>query len=410
MSAARTPRLLFDAHLDLAYLAVSGRDMLAPSRSSDGPHAPSCVTLPALESGNVRLALATIFTEPVAPGTSTAPEAYPAGDAERAFIVGRAQLEVYRTWADLGRASLAMRERLAGLALFNEVRAGMGSATLFREPATRRASRLLERDPVLLGVLMENADPIRTPAELPWWVERGLVAVGLAWAKSSRYAGGNTTNEGITPLGHELVEHMDRLGVVHDVSHLSDRAFDELMELTPRPVIASHSNCRAIVDHTGTNQRHLRDDQIARIASRGGVIGLNLYSKFLSPRCAAEGRCTIDEAVAHIERVCEIADKVTPERWPGDDDQTPSLWLSGRDCVALGSDADGGFPASRLPEGIDGPAQFHRLADALSARGWRDDEVDNFAFGNWVRVLEAGTRPARTPSAARASERPPDQR
>jgi membrane dipeptidase len=354
--------LWFDAHLDLAYLAVNGRDMLAPLDPAAGPHPPAAVTLPSLAEGEVRLALATIFTE----REGTGPEGYAAGDFERAYVVGRAQLEVYLTWRDLGRCELDLRRLLQPERGTGEIRGGMGVA----EPAPhspRHYLRQLVRErgspPAHFGILMENADPIRAPDELGWWRDRGVVAIGLAWAKSSRYAGGNSSQDGITPLGRELVKEMDRLGVVHDASHLSDRAFAELCELTDRPIIASHSNCRALLGDP-KNQRHLTDDQIREIVRRGGVIGLNLYSKFLDASLLEGGRAFIDRAADHVEHICDLV---------GD-----------RAHVGLGSDMDGGFAASRMPEGIERPRDLARLVEALASRGWSVDDVNNFACGNWV--------------------------
>lgn len=366
----------FDAHLDLAYLAVNGRDMLSSLASAEdrervgGPHPPASITLPSLAEGRVRFVLGTIFTEQGGPG----PEGYPVSDTVRAHAAGRAQLEVYLTWRDRGLIGLDLREALAGGAGLGEVRGGMGVAEVVPLSIAARLARLRGTTPLHVGVLIENADPIRTPEELGWWQERGVVAVGMAWARSSRYAGGNMGTEGISDLGRALVKEMDRLGVMHDASHLSERAFDELFDLTDRPVIASHSNCRAIVDPTGTVQRHLTDAQIARISGRGGVIGLNLFSKFIDPVAGETVRASIARCVEHIERVCEIAGKVSPIG-------------SGRAHVGLGSDADGGFAASRLPEGIDLPRDYRLLADALSARGWSEDEVNGFACGNWMRVF-----------------------
>jgi microsomal dipeptidase-like Zn-dependent dipeptidase len=165
---------------------------------------------------------------------------------------------------------------------------------------------------VSLGVLMECADPIRDPDELPWWVERGVVAIGLAWWRGSRYATGNgepscTSGIGLTDLGRELVKRMDAQGVVHDASHLSDRALDDLFALTDKPVIASHSNCRALLG--GVNQRHLTDEAILEIGRRGGVIGLNLVKNFIraglnraDPNDRPDGRGGDRPRGAHLRR------------------------------------------------------------------------------------------------------------
>ncbi len=351
----------FDAHLDLACLAVNRRDMLAPlpaDTSAIGPFAPASVTLPELAAGNVRFALATVFTEP--DGNDAV--AYPAGDASRAHAVGRAQLEVYLTWRDMGLLSMDLPACLRIEPGIGEIRGGMGVASVVPVPLERRIARLIST--LHIGILIEGADPIRTPDELSWWKERGACAVGLAWAKQSRYAGGNTTDLGITDLGRALVREIDRLGLVHDASHLSDRAFGELLGLTDRRIIASHSNCRAIVDPSGANQRHLTDDQIQAIVARGGIIGLNLFSKFLRPP-GKDGRATIDETIAHVERVCDLA--------------------GSRAHIGLGSDADGGFSMLALPEGIDRPRHFSKLTEALSSRGWSDEEVAGFAWKNWAQ-------------------------
>lgn len=356
--------LWFDAHLDLAYLAVCGRDMLAPLDPAAGPHPPAAVTLPALEQGGVRLALATIFTEP----EGTGPEGYGAGDFERANALGRAQLEAYLTWQDSGRCRLDLRKFLRVDPGTGEVRGGMGvSEPISPGPAHfERKARERGQPPLHLGILIENADPIRSPGDLAWWRERGVVAIGMAWAKSSRYAGGNSTQEGVSALGRELVREMDRLGLVHDASHLSNRAFSELCGLTDRPIIASHSNCRALLGDPGA-QRHLSDDQVREIVRRGGVVGLNLFARFIDPACGAAGapRPTVDAAIDHVERICDLA---------GD-----------RRHVGLGSDMDGGFGADRLPRGIDSPRDLGRLAEVLSARNWPDADVANFASGNWTR-------------------------
>lgn len=353
----------FDAHLDLACLALNRRDMLVPlpaDTANIGPFAPASVTLPELAAGNVRFALATAFTEP--DGDDAV--AYPAGDAQRAHAVGRAQIEAYLTWRDLGLVSIDVPACLRTEPGIGEIRGGMGVGSVVPVPLEKRIARLA---PMLhIGILIEGADPIRTPDELSWWRQQGACAVGLTWARMSRYAGGNTTTEGITDLGRALVKEIDRLGLVHDASHLSDKAFFDLLDLTDRRIIASHSNCRAIVDPSGTNQRHLTDEQVRAIVQRGGVIGLNLFSRFLHPASSGpQGRrATVSEAIAHVERICDLA--------------------GSRAHVGLGSDADGGFSALALPEGIDRPRHFDKLADALSARGWSDDEVAGFAWKNWA--------------------------
>ncbi len=349
-------------------LAVRGRDMHAPLESAGGDLLPAAVTLPSLREGNVRVALATIFTEVGGDG----PEGYPAGDVEQAHKRGRAQLEVYETWRDAGHVAIDLPRLLRRDPDVGEVRAGMGVGEVRPLSLEKRLARSPKQTPLHIGILIENADPVRSPDELAWWKERGVVAIGLAWAKSSRYAAGNMTPHedpvGLTDLGRAMVKEMDALGIVHDVSHLSDRAMDELLSLTDRPVIASHSNCRAIVGEP-LNQRHLRDESIREIARRGGVIGLNLCRNFIPPQPYAKEnpRPTIAQTIAHVEHVCAL--------------------VGHKNAVGLGSDMDGGFSADDMPAGIDRPVDLVKLTDALRGRGWSGEEVEGFAWGNWGRLF-----------------------
>lgn len=334
----------FDAHLDLAYMAEVGRDMTAEPESAGGQDLPAGVTFPSLHDGRVTHALGTIFTE--ADGDPRCSHTYQADDADAANAAGLRQLKRYRQWG----TGHFYRRQLAG-----------DPAAVIAPPARDEAPDVL--------VLIEGADPILDPADLPEWRAEGVVAIGLAWWKPSRYAGGNGSATGLTDAGRSLVKAMDALGVVHDASHLSDRSFADLCELSDKPIIASHSNCRSLVGGGGfgENQRHLRDDQIRTIVERGGIVGINLYSKFLNPKYQTpeDGRASIDEVVGHIRHICDLA---------GD-----------RRHVGLGSDMDGGFSAARLPMGIDRPRDLNKIADALSAAGWSDAEIAGFAFDNWAR-------------------------
>lgn len=318
---------------------------------------PAAVTLPALREGRVRACLGTMFTEavpdPAAPGAETGAFAYPAGNALAAWKAGQRQLRLYHAWAQ------------AGLIELLRPRASVVPERPGATPPVTAAS------PLRVGILMECADPIETPEQLPEWAEAGVVAIGMAWVHQSRYAAGNGVDPrepaGLTDLGRELARGMDRLGVVHDISHLSQRAVEQLFELTHRPVMASHSNCRALMGaHDDPRaQRHLADATIREIARRGGVIGINLLSDFLDPSITRGQRCTLDALIAHIEHACSVV---------GD-----------RRHVGLGTDMDGGFAADRLPLGIDTHADLTRLFEALRSRSWSDADCAGLAHANWER-------------------------
>lgn len=329
---------IFDGHLDLAYLAEIGRDMHAPLAQCRGTLLPAAVTLPSLADGNVRGCLGTIFTEaseqdsPQGLQLGGFQHTYPPGDAEAAHRAGLRQLKLYQAWRDAGVIDLLPD---------------------------------LHSAPLALGILMEGADPIRGADEVSWWAQQGVIAIGLAWALGSRYAGGNSQKTGLTPEGRDVVRAIDDAGVIHDLSHLSDKAMDEVLDRAAGRVMASHSNARALLG--GQNQRHLRDESIAEIARRGGVIGVNLYAPFLDPAFDKTGkRPPLKLALEHVRHIARIA---------------------GKDKVCLGTDMDGGFDAAQLPAGVNEPADLHQLLNMLRDDGWSEAEVAGFAFGNWARFL-----------------------
>lgn len=357
-SSERSLEHWFDAHLDLAYLAENGRDLHASLKNCRGRYQPASVTLPTMVEGGVRHCLATIFTEGVdttKADQETGAFTYPFGDADAAYRAGMRQLLLYNAWRDAGVIRQMPRR---------------GHQVVEFEQTTEECPLL--GGPINMGILVECADPITDPGELEMWVERGVVAIGMAWWHQSRYAGGNGTKHakpgnGLTDEGRSLVRAMDDLDVVHDLSHLSQRSVDELLSMTDRPVIASHSNCRELMGDPNslTNQRHQSDEVIAEIANRGGVIGINLLSAFLQPGLNDRGRASMDWIVRHIEHICEVAGNTT--------------------SVGLGSDMDGGFGADELPVGINTPSDLDLIAQALKDHGWSDPDIAGFTHKNWLR-------------------------
>ena len=316
-----------DAHLDLAYLAGEGRDFLTSTREAgiDGT-----VSWPDLADAGIQTAFGTIFTE--RDGPADEPAAYPSGDVGAAEAAGLRQLEWYESEERAGRVRI-VRERAD-----------------LEHPITPR-----------ILILMECADPITGPEAVATWYRRGLRIVGLSWARGSRYAGGNGVPGGLTPAGEAIVDAFDECGIAHDVSHLSETAFDDLLARSRGPLCATHSNAAAI---TGEDPRHLRDDQIRAIAARGGVIGLNLFGRFLH---GEDRDATVEDCLDHVEHVASIA---------------------GRDAVGLGSDADGGFPGSALPVGLRDLRNLDALTAGLARRGWSMSECDSFRSRNWRNWLD----------------------
>ena len=258
-------------------------------------------------------------------------------DREGAHAAGVRQLELYESWERAGLVQIARTIDDLDSALAGE---GLPAIVL----------------------LMECADPIRTPAEVSWWVERGIRMIGLSWAYGSRYSGGNMRAGGLTSEGREAVAAMDEAGVAHDVSHLDDESLDDLFELALGPMASSHSNARALLPDGKFAKRHLRKDHAYELAKRGGIAGVNLFGGFL----AEDRRARIEDVLAHAESLAETF---------------------GRERVGLGSDMDGGFGPDQLPEGLESPDRYHSLIDALASAGWNSTECAAFRSTAWRNFL-----------------------
>lgn len=311
-----------DGHLDLAWAGLERGHLDGP------PPAGAAVSWASLEAGGIDTAFATIFTEMDGPPSD--PASYAAGDAAGAEAAGRRQLDWYLDQERRGRIGIV-----------------------------RSIDDLERREGLQVVLLMECADPIRSPEDAAWWVARGVRLVGMSWGRGSRYAGGNATPGPLTASGRELVSTLDDLGVGHDASHLSRASFDDLLERSTGPVCATHSNAAALI---GDDPRHLLDDQIRAIGDRDGIVGLNLFGRFL----AKDRRATLADCLDHVEHAASII---------------------GRRRLALGSDADGGFGSDELPVELERLDHLDRLAKGLRDRGWSTDEVDGFRRGNWLRWL-----------------------
>jgi membrane dipeptidase len=309
--------MIVDGHQDIAtaLLEEKGRDFALPAPPG------RALSLADAKRGGVGLILATIFaTEGYWKGET------PAQAAER-------QMRCYEELLEKHEEDLFRLESRGDLSL---CRPG---------------------GPIGLLHLMDGADPVQGPRDLARWVERGVRVVGRAWNTPNRYSGGTKDDKGVTEEGHRLLDEMRRLKVVPDLSHLNPNAFDGVMSHDEGVVVASHSNAHALRPH----RRNLTDEQIRRIAARGGLVGVVLYNPFL-----ADGGATLDVVVRHIDHVTRLV---------------------GVDHVGIGSDLDGGFTNSDAPEGIQTVADLKRIGEALSRQGYPDKDVEKVLGGNWLRVL-----------------------
>jgi membrane dipeptidase len=324
---------IVDAHLDLAYNATRGRDPRMPAK--DQPVADNeiaTVGLPDLRQGGVRLICATIFCRPAGYGK----EGYSTSEEARSQALS--QSAWYRS---LARENLIeiVRDRAFHLA---------------DDPSA----------PTKAILLLEGADSLRSPDDVSEFFAADVRIIGLSW-RNSFYAGGTGHPGPITASGQDLVRAFDRCRMIHDMSHLAEESFFQLLSLTDGPVIASHSNCRQIV---GGGDRHLSDDMIQAIIRRDGIIGINFYDQFLLPADEyGKRRATLQDVIAHIRRICDLA---------GDARH-----------VGLGTDMDGGLGRNEIPAGIESSADLSRLAQALAEAGFDAHECSAIMSDNWIRFF-----------------------
>ena len=165
---------------------------------------------------------------------------------------------------------------------------------------------------------------------------------------------------GLSPFGREVIAEMNRLGMLVDVSHISDASFYDVLECSSKPVVATHSCCRALADHP----RNMTDDMIHSLAAKGGVIQINFYPVFLDSDFTSRSVRPSYKLIAdHIDHVVSLV---------------------GVDHVGIGSDFDG---IDVTPEGMEDISMMPRLFDELRTRGYSEQDLCKIASGNFFRIL-----------------------
>ena len=187
----------------------------------------------------------------------------------------------------------------------------------------------------------------------------GFRVVSLGWNEKNPLTGSNVTGGGLTDQGRAFVKEAQRLGMLVDVSHISDEGFWDIMKITEAPIIATHSNSRALCGHS----RNLTDDMFKAIAETGGVAGYNMCDGFTGEEP------TIDTVCDHMLRFLEL-------------DPT------GR-SVALGGDLDG---VDAMPKGFEGVQDWPKLAARLLERGVDEKTLRNIFWNNAIGVMERAVR------------------
>ena len=190
--------------------------------------------------------------------------------------------------------------------------------------------------------------------------DRGFRISTLGWNEKNILTGSHLTGGGLTDAGREYVRECQRLGILVDVSHISDEAFWEIMEITEAPIVASHSNLRSVCGHS----RNLTEDMYRAICETGGTAGINLCPPFL-----AEENAGLDHICDHILRMLEL-------------DPTGTH-------ISLGGDLDG---IDALPAGFEGVQSWNTVADRLMERGLDEKTIRNIYWNNTMGVMDRAVR------------------
>jgi membrane dipeptidase len=351
--------LILDAHLDLSMNALEwNRDLTrsvaeirtAEAGKTDKPdRGRGTVSFGEMRRGQVGICVATQIARYVAPGHSLPGWHSP----EQAWAQTQGQLAWYRAMEDRGE--------------LEQIR----TSGDLRRAADRWITGAAAVDaPIGYVLSLEGADSLVSLGHLERAFREGLRALGPAHYGPGRYASGTGTSGRFPAAGKDLLHEMDRLGLILDVTHLTDEEFWEALDIYQGPIWASHSDCRVLVPH----QRQLSDEQITALAQRGGLIGAAFDAWMLVPNWIRQqttpesAGVTLETVVNHIDRVCQLTG-------------------SARHSM-IGSDLDGGFGREQSPSDLETIADLSRLPELLRRRGYSDEDIGGIAHRNALTFLE----------------------
>jgi membrane dipeptidase len=353
--------LIIDSHLDLAWNALQwNRDLLQSVytiRTQENlmqgkGRAQGTVALPEMRRGRMALAFATLLARSTGHPVPHIDYASPA----QAYGIAQGQLAYYRAL-----------EREGHIRIISDLGGLNNHIAEWETWDAAQPTPSNDTPPLGFVISMESADPIPGPDDLPHWWEAGLRVVGPAHYGPGRYAGGTGVESGLTDIGRVLLAHIEQTGMVLDMTHFSDQAFWQALELFNGPVLASHNNCRALVPH----QRQFSDEQLQAIIERDGVIGAAFDAWMLQPGWiighSSNQHVTLATVVDHIDHVCQLAGNSRH--------------------AALGTDLDGGFGREQSPSDLDTIADLQKISNLLLERGYSNDDIAAIMHGNWLRLL-----------------------
>jgi membrane dipeptidase len=229
------------------------------------------------------------------------------------------------------------------------------------------------RNQLAFVLAIEGGEPLQDGVEsLRVFYQLGVRVLGLTWNQRNLLAEGvgeERAAGGLTELGREMVREANRLGVLLDVSHLSVKSFWDMLETSEAPIIASHSNAKALCGH----RRNLDDAQITALAEKGGIIGVNGVASFLDNN---ERQASLERVLDHIDHIAQLVGIERVALGPDFVDylrEGPGSFASGDDIV--------------YPTGFENIAAMPNVTAGLLRRGYSEDETRGVLGGNFLDVL-----------------------
>ena len=287
--------------------------------------------------------------------------------------------------------------------LRNEVQKNRKSVSLCITSKDVRKARARKKKIAMLGIegghaIMNDLSVLRSYRRL------GVIYMTLTWSNTNDWADSSSDEErwgGLTQFGHEVVHEMNKIGMIVDISHVSDKTFWHVLRTSSKPVIASHSSVRSLCNH----HRNMSDHMIKSLADKGGVVFINFYSAFVhqgfqEARQKLESRYSkrLQAAVTKWAHKPEMYNYEEEQILRSLQDSLPRVTMkdvirhieyvariAGVEAVGIGSDFDG-IPF--WPKGLDDCTGLPVLCDALRKRGFTSKEVDKIASGNFLRILD----------------------
>jgi membrane dipeptidase len=369
--------LIFDMHLDLSMNALLyNRDLrwslerirrwehiqcIASNSRDRVDRGNNTVCFPEMRRGRVGLCVATLIGRYSSyfhnlPGWNS---------PEQAWAQSQGQLAWYRIMEEAGELTPIRNRRELDQHLDLWL-----NAPLVDDSVDWTTSRSTETgNPLGFVLSLEGADSILTPDHLQRSYDDGLRALGLSHYGPGRYAHGTDDDGPLPQEGKELLKEMQRLGIILDVTHLSDQCFWEALDCYDGPLWASHQNCRKLAPWN----RQFADDQIKAVIERGGILGMAFDAIMMVPDWVhlksqpADFQLRIERICDHIDHICQLAGNA--------------------EHVAIGTDLDGGYGTEQTPMDLNSIADLQTLPGLLRERGFSDDDVSGIMWRNTVEFL-----------------------